>query len=239
MNLFIQNNFHNIFGTNITHLANSYQESDFIWIVFHSKIVNDEHILINNKNDDRIKLEKLKFHKQYRHKPIDYLTIFIQNDDSNKSIRFLCKNYPIMANHSYIISRSGQICKKAFSNSADSSTFWLDENDYNHLNNQQLKLLNENDRVDFPRKKFIKFVLVNFVLCCLYYFDIVSDLLLIMKYINEEQYDYAILTGFFVALTIFILITFAFGLRIMKKLNNFNVFVLVVLFITQFHIFFM
>jgi hypothetical protein len=235
MSLFVQNNFHNIFGTNVTHLANSYQQVDFVWIVFHSKKLNDE---IVSTNYNPIKLEKLKFHKQYRDQPIEYLTIFIQNDDSNRSIYFLCKNYQIMANHSYILSKSGRLIKKAFSNSADIDTFWIDENDFNHFNNKQLEFISQIDD-KYPKEKFLKFVLMNFIFCSLYYYDVVADVLLILKYIYDQQYDNAILTGFFVLLTIFILILFAFGLKLMKKLNNLNFFILVFLFVTQFHIFLM
>ena len=73
------------------------------------------------------------------------------------------------------------------------------------LRNVDNPLLNEskeqsNEINPFPRKKFIWCIVSNVALCLLYYFDIISDILVMIQYFKEERYLYFGFTLLFVVI---------------------------------------
>ena len=79
------------------------------------------------------------------------------------------------------------------------------------LRNVDNPLLNEskeqsNEINSFPRKKFIWCIVSNVALCLLYYFDIISDILVMNQYFKEERYAYFTLTLLFILIPWFIMI---------------------------------
>ena len=78
-------------------------------------------------------------------------------------------------------------------------------------NNVDNPLLNEskeqsNEINSFPRMKFIRCIVSNVALCLLYYFDIISDILVMNQYFKEERYAYFTLTLLFILIPWFIMI---------------------------------
>ena len=79
------------------------------------------------------------------------------------------------------------------------------------LRNVDNPLLNESKEQSkeinsFPRKKFIWCIVSNVALCLLYYFDIISDILVMNQYFKEERYAYFTLTLLFILIPWFIMI---------------------------------
>ena len=79
------------------------------------------------------------------------------------------------------------------------------------LRNVDNPLLNEskeqsNEINPFPRMKFIWCIVSNVAFCSLYYFDIISDILVMIQYLKEERYAYFTLTLLFILIPWFIMI---------------------------------
>ena len=74
----------------------------------------------------------------------------------------------------------------------------------------------------FPYLKFIQCCIMNILLCLLYYFDIYSDIKVMIQYITEEKYWYFSFTALFVLLPWLLIIvgSLPFFTRSNKSIRN-------------------
>lgn len=135
-------NFHNFinnnFGSNVTHLSNAYP--DTLIAIFHSKRIDFTvlpHFLVNtgpdvvNRNMVNSVYQSVRIpfgdtHVQHRYTEMEYLTIVPINAQGENG--FICKNYAIPANWSYIVTKNGGIIRQMYGD----SNLWLDELGHSH-----------------------------------------------------------------------------------------------------------
>lgn len=137
----VQSHFNNMFGSNITYVANAYSNAEYIWLVFNSTETDYEvefalsakpSAIIKTKNgkeiQEEIRVSKFDYHKKRRNDATEYLTAFTYNED--KTVFYICKNFKILANRSFIITSKGTIKESVYGGS-----IWEQENGVNHYKN--------------------------------------------------------------------------------------------------------
>ncbi len=138
----IQSEFNNTFGSNITHVANAYTGTDFVWLLFNSTetdyeieitIAKPPTATVRTKATkdiyEEIRVPKFDYHKKRRNQSTEYLTVFTYNRDG--STFYICKNYKILANRSFIITNNGSIKESVYGGS-----IWEEINGVNHYRSQ-------------------------------------------------------------------------------------------------------
>jgi len=114
--------FNNLFGSNITYIANSYSQSDFIWAIFHNKKTNilftstGTTLTIKPESDEnQIEYERIPYGnylKKERGRIQEYLTIVARNRNGSEEI--ICKNKTILACQSFIVTDKCQVIRSKY-----------------------------------------------------------------------------------------------------------------------------
>ncbi len=110
------------FGSNLTHVCNAYSASNCIWLIFSYNQVN-LNIKFNISNTPLVTGEtqsseckefiRVPFGehiRKERSKPYEYLTVFVKGKDQEPE--YLCINWKIEANRSFIVTKSGKVTPK-------------------------------------------------------------------------------------------------------------------------------
>jgi len=135
LNNWLQNEFNNLLGSNITHIANAYSNADSVSVAFHREQLAINKILANLKSAGAllktkeitsvVDLPHGKCHVERRNTSWKYLTVVAKNRDGSSTL--ICWNNTIPANRSYIANNNGGITESGYGKSV-----WEDVNGISH-----------------------------------------------------------------------------------------------------------
>ena len=98
----VADNFNNLFGSNVTHIANAYKTPEnFLHVFYHSEELPSPGL--NPVATEMITISYMHYHKKERSNASDYCTIKLPNGVT------LCSNFKLRANQSFIIAKNGEI----------------------------------------------------------------------------------------------------------------------------------
>ena len=127
--------FNNLLGSNITHIANAYSGADKLECIFHNNKIDfsdikisrsDLSLVINMRDvDEMVRVPFNSCHRKERADASEYLSIFAIK--RNATIDKICTNYRISANYSYIVTDNGRFVRSKYGGSV-----WEEENGTNH-----------------------------------------------------------------------------------------------------------
>ena len=129
--------FNNIFGSNITFVANAYPRD--IWVLFASTIYSyDVSVSVQTTtptivikrtatgaNIESIRVKSRGYNRKERSQSTEYLSIY--TTDANGAKRIVCENKQILANKSFIITQDGYIVDQKYG-----ANIWIDRDGHKH-----------------------------------------------------------------------------------------------------------
>ena len=116
--------FNNIFGSNVTHIANAYKTPEnFVHIFFHSSKLPSHGKGLSSGETEMITISYMKYYKKERFNALDYCTIKLPSG------KVLCSNFELRANKSFIITKNGGIILQRYG----SPNFFEDEHGNDHF----------------------------------------------------------------------------------------------------------
>ena len=127
----------NIFGSNITHVANAYPRD--IWVLFHSRQCSidfkislqkltptvDISTTDNGAITENIRVKTRSVYRKERDQRNEYLSIYTYEENGQK--RLICENKQILANKSFIITQDGYIIDQNYGDNV-----WVDRHGNRH-----------------------------------------------------------------------------------------------------------